>query len=267
VRSLVHSPAIMRLLGIVFCGALAAGLAVQSVALYRSNQRLSTLERQLSSLQDPGDSATFNRGGGEVSDGRDQQGNSNERAPSAFAVPALRALSNAAIQAGGLAGIAAASDDPLPLPVELASPQARQQLSSFVRAQIQREREEAQEQRRQEFQDRQAQSNNALVAKLGLDPNTAGQFVGILAQVQQQRMDVISQMRQGELPRNEIREKMQQITQKSDEQLKSLVGDDKFKVYKASEGELRQPGGAGRFGGFGGPPGVPVSGSQPLPAR
>jgi len=156
----------------------------------------------------------------------------------------------------------------LPLPLELASPQARQQLSSFVRAQIQKERENAQEQRRQEFLDRQTQTNSALATKLGLDPNIAGQFTSVLAQVQQQRMDVISQARQGELPRSEIREKIHQITLKSDEQLRSLVGDEKFKVYKESEREQGPRGGSGRFGGgFGGPPGQAASGSQGLPAR
>lgn len=245
----------MRLLGILFGTALAAVIAVQSVSLYKAGQRLETLEQRLKALsgeyqeqRSNPDSANWDRGS---DSGPAQSPSLRAPAPAAGATPALKALAAAAQQAGGLAAIAAANDDPLPLPVELSSPQAREQLAGFVRAQIERAREQSQSQRRHDNLDRATESHAAMATKLGLDPNTAGQFTGVLAQVQQQRMDVLAAAHEGTLPRSELREKMRQITQQSDEQVKRLVGDEKFKVYQDLQSEQRLPGGAGRFGGFG----------------
>jgi len=77
----------MRLIGILFGGALAAVIAVQSIALYKANQRLSSLEKQLISLAEEGESAPRGRGTGrdatswDQPDFRAQRDVPNEMAP------------------------------------------------------------------------------------------------------------------------------------------------------------------------------------------
>lgn len=246
----------LRILGILFGCGLAALVAVQTLALRKASRRLEGMEKRVSALFDEQRSASFGDAR-PINERRDLQ--SEQRGfPTPRhnqLAPALGALGQAAKQAGGLAGIVAASDDPLPLPVELSSPQARAQLSDFVRAQIDKEREESQTQRRSQAAERLVQANSDLAQKLGLDRPTAGQFANVLTQSQQQRMDLRFQAGEGTLPRAEVREQMRQISRKEDEQIRRLVGDDRFKQYEETKRADGVPG-AGRFGaGFGSPRG------------
>lgn len=70
----------------------------------------------------------------------------------------------------------------------------------------------------------------------------------MLTQSQEQRLDLTRQAREGTLPRAEVREQMREISQQEDEQIRRLVGDDKFKQYEETKRAEGAPGG-GRFGG------------------
>lgn len=70
----------------------------------------------------------------------------------------------------------------------------------------------------------------------------------MLTQSQPQRLDLTRQAREGTLPRADVREQMRQISQKEDEQIRRLVGEDKFKRYEETKRADGVPGG-GRFGG------------------
>lgn len=235
----------MRLISFFFAGLLVATIGVQTIILRKANIRLETLEKQLAALRD--EQRLSEMHGSSVE--HEATLLPSDR-PALLGAPDLQAaslvaLGAAAQQAGGLAGIAAAGDDPLPLPLELSSPQAREQLTAFVRAQIAKERQAAQLQRVQEMTERQSQLNDALAQKLGLTGNTSAQFLSVLGQAQEQRRDLMAKAVENNMPRTELRDKMREVSQKTDDQLKALLGEEKFKQY---EDHRRQEGPRGGFG-------------------
>lgn len=221
----------MRLIGFFLAGLLFAALGVQTITLRRANTRLETLEKKLAALADEQRLADLHGPHGDQ-DGVDLNEHGPSAANAAQIHAGLGALGAAAEQAGGLAGIAAAHDSALPLPVELSNPEAREQLATFVRAQIAKERQAEQSQRAQERMQRQTEANATLAQTLGLDPTTSAQFISVLTQAQQQRQDVIMNAAQQNLPRSEVREKIRDVSQKADEQIKALIGEEKFKQYQ-----------------------------------
>lgn len=234
----------MRLIGFFLAGLLFAALGVQTLTLRKANTRLETLEKKLAALADEQRAADFHDPRAEQ-EAIELRGSSPGFAASPDVQASLGALGAAAAQAGGLGAIAAANDDPLPLPVELSNQQAREQLATFVRAQIAKEKQAEQNQRVQAMAERQNQANVALAQKLGLDGNTSAQFMSVLTQAQQQRRDVIAQAAESQMPRAEMREKIREVSQKADAQIKSLIGDEKFKQYEETR---RQDGPRGGFG-------------------
>ncbi|MDX2023599.1 MAG: hypothetical protein SF187_25400 [Deltaproteobacteria bacterium] len=235
----------MRLIGFFFAGLLVATLGVQTIILRKANMRLETLEKQLTAMRDEQHASEMH--GAPVEREATLLPSHRPALLDATDLPAasLGALGAAAQQAGGLAGIAAAGDDPLPLPLELSSPQAREQLAAFVRVQFAKERQAEERQRVQEMIERQNQFNDALAQKLGLAGNTSAQFLSVLGQAQEQRRDLMAKGVQNNMPRAELRDKMREVSQKADDQIKALLGEEKFKQY---EDHRRQEGPRGGFG-------------------
>ena len=232
----------MRLIGFFLAGLMFAALCVQTLTLRKAALRLETVEKKVAALAEEQRSTDFHdphseREALDVPPDRDA-------VPASLGLEAsLGALGAAAAQAGGLKGIAAANDDPLPLPAEFSNQQDREQLATFVRAQIEKERQTQQQQRIEDTLQRQNQSNVELAQRLGLDGNTSAQFLSVLSQTQQQRRDLMAQVADGTLPRMEVREKMREASQRADEQIKSLLGEEKFKQYEETRRQDNPRGG------------------------
>ena len=74
----------------------------------------------------------------------------------------------------------ARSDDPLPLPQAIDSPQAREQLRQFVLAQLERERQEARMRQDERRQQREQERRDQVAKQLGLSPSETEKFNQIL---------------------------------------------------------------------------------------
>jgi hypothetical protein len=155
------------------------------------------------------------------------------------------------------------SGDPLPMPAGLDSPESREQLRQFILAQLERERQEAQQRVDQRREDRERQRNDQIAKTLGLSTSESERFQQLTAASQQARQDLRARIQAGEVRGDAIRTEMQALRTKSNDDLRSLLGDDRMQKL---EDLRRQDGGGGRGFGFGRPnfpPGAGLGGPPP----
>jgi hypothetical protein len=156
----------------------------------------------------------------------------------------------------------------LPLPPAIDGPEARDQLRAFVAAELQRERDDQRERNRQRFEDDQQRRTEALVKSLGLNTDDGRKLTDTLAAAQTARRDLRDKMQSGEVTRAEIGPQLAALGEKTNEQVRQLIGDDKMQKFQELQrqngGGWGPGGGRGRGPGGGGPgagSGAPAAGS------
>jgi hypothetical protein len=141
----------------------------------------------------------------------------------------------------------------LPLPPAIDSPEARDQLRAFVAAELQRERDDQRERNRQRFEDDQQRRTDALVKSLGLNADDGRKLTDTLAAAQAARRDLRDKMQSGEITRAEIGTQWAALGEKTNEQVRQVIGDDKMQKFQ--EAQRQNGGGLGPGGGRGRGPG------------
>lgn len=159
-------------------------------------------------------------------------------------------------QAAGEPTAAPASNDPLPLPPGLSSPEAREQLRQFVLASLDQDRQEnrarAEERREQDMKARREKA----AKDLGLSPAETEAFARIHAESDAARAAIRAKVETGQADRNAVRQEIVTLRAKTEQQLRDVLGEERMKKYeeiRSSQGG-EGPGGGGRFMRWGGPP-------------
>jgi hypothetical protein len=147
----------------------------------------------------------------------------------------------------------------LPLPPGLDNPEAREQLRAFVASELQRERDEQRDQMRQRFEEDQQRRLEATIKTLGLTPDEGKRLTEAVTAAQTARRDLRDKIQSGEISRTDIGSQLSALREKTDQQIKDVLGDDKMKKFQELQRQDRGwgqggPGGPGRGGrGPGGP--------------
>src|SRR5688572_21186270 len=122
----------MRLIGIVVGGLLGLAVIAEGAYIFRTRAQLAAVTERLEAISVERDSA-FARGWGAegAAEARMRDEGTGERtdAPAPRRLPLPRLVAS---QAGSPTSADSRSDDPLPLPAAIDSPQAREQLRQFV---------------------------------------------------------------------------------------------------------------------------------------
>jgi hypothetical protein len=255
----------MRLIAIVVGAALGLAVVAEGAYIVRTRSQLAAVTEKLDSLTSERETAMSGMGRGFGSEaGQAREGGLDDgdedravrrRLPPPRLVPTAQGRPR--------------SDDPLPLPPGIDSPQAREQLRQFVLAQLERERQEAQVRQDERRQQRETERRDRMAKELGLSQPEAEKFNKILNDAQAAREKFRDQIEAGQLPRDQARQTMMTMRQEQEQSLRGLLGDDRMKKYET----LRGPPGGGAFGdrrggwgggqgvGRGGPGGGPPGGS------
>jgi hypothetical protein len=152
----------------------------------------------------------------------------------------------------------AAAPGSLPLPPALDSPEARDQLRQFVAAELQRERDDQRERNRQRFEEDQQRRIEGMVKTLGLNPDEGRRLTEALTAAQTSRRELRDKIQSGEMNRADIGREVASLREKTDEQVRQVLGDDRMQKFQ--ELQRQQPGwggGRGPGGGGRGPRGAP----------
>jgi hypothetical protein len=261
----------MRLIGIVVGAVLGLSVVAEGAYIIRTRSQLAEVSRKLEALTGERDSAGGNPGremggeraapGGALDDG-DEDGEPRTRR-----LPPPRLVTSPE----GSAAPPPRSDDPLPLPPAIDSPQSREQLRQFVLAQLERERQEARVRQDERRQQRETERRDRMAKDLGLSQGETEKFNQILNDAQTARDKFREQLEGGQLSRDQVRQTMSAMRQDNEQKLRGLLGEDRMKKYET----MRGPPGGGPFGdrrgwgggqGRGGPGGGPPGGSGFPPA-
>lgn len=240
----------MRLVGTFVVAGLVVAFAVQTAVLMKTRSRLGDLEERLGAAGE-GAGPNGSRQGGEDDVIEPQFGGRPNRRPPPEFVAAMEALGAAAAAPSNTG-----SGDPLPLPPALATPEAREQLKNFVTAVMQQQREEQRDRARQQREEGDKQARARAAERLGLSGRDAQQFDQILSTMSQSRQELMSKLQAGQIQRGDIGREMGAIRQKTDDQLKQLLGDQRFTQFQEVQREvgLGMGRGGGGWRGGGGPP-------------
>jgi hypothetical protein len=247
----------MRLIGLIVSGALAVAVIAEGAYIIHTRRQLDRLETRLEALsgeasdllgevESPRASVRF----AESDDGPGGRSASRSLPPPRLVTPPTPAT--------GLP--AAPSDNPLPLPPAVDTPEAREQLRRFVVAQLEQEREQGRIRAEQRFTEREQARRDRLVKELNLSPAEGEKFNQIMNDVQTARTALRSRIESGELNRETVGKEMTALREQNDKQLRDLLGDERMKKFEETRrGGLGGPpqGGGRRWGGGGGwgPPG------------
>ena len=238
----------MRLIGIVVGAALGLAVVAEGAYIVRTRSQLAAVTEKLDSLTTQRDSAMASVGRGFGSEaglregGMDEADGDEERAARRLPPPRLVAAPQ-----GGSAAPPPRSDDPLPLPPAIDSPQAREQLRQFVLAQLERERQEAQVRQEERRQQRETERRDRMAKELGLSPGETEKFNQIFNDAQAARDKFRDQIEAGQFPRDQARQTMMTMRQENEQKLRGLLGDERMKKYET----MRGPPGGGPGGGRG----------------
>jgi hypothetical protein len=255
----------MRLIAIVVGAALGLAVVAEGAYIVRTRSQLAAVTQKLDALTSERETALAGVGrgyGSEAGQGREGGLDDGDEDRVVRRLPPPRLLATGQ----GSAAPSPRSDDPLPLPPAIDSPQAREQLRQFVLAQLQRERQEAQVRQDERRQQRESERRDRMAKELGLSHSETEKFNQILNDAQTAREKFRDQIEAGQLPRDQARQTMMTMRQEQEQNLRGLLGDDRMKKYET----LRGPPGGGAFGdrrgggqgiGRGGPGGGPPGGS------
>jgi hypothetical protein len=104
-----------------------------------------------------------------------------------------------------------------------------------------------------------AQSAQALLDSMNLDKDTRAKAEKARLAIEEKTRELFTQMQEGELSREEMREAFRVMREKAEAEMKTLLGDENFEKYRSSIGGGRGFGGrmgggdgGGRRGGQGG---------------
>jgi hypothetical protein len=125
-----------------------------------------------------------------------------------------------------------------PLPAGLDTPEAREQLRKFVLAQLERERQEARERMENRREDRERAARERMARELGLSPAESDRLNEIFASAQTARQEVRQRVESGQLQGEGLRREFASLRSQHEQQLRSLLGDERMKKYE----ELRRSG-------------------------
>jgi hypothetical protein len=263
----------MRLIGLIVSGALAVAVVAEGAYIIHTRRQLDRLETRLEALS--GEPIDLLGEGDGPRAGRfvDAEEGSPASRRVARSLPPPRLV---APPAPAAAQPATTSDDPLPLPPAVDTPEGREQLRRFVVAQMEQERAEGRIRAEQRFTEREQARRDRLVKELGLSPAEGEKFNQIMNNVQAARTALRSRIESGELNRDTIGREMTALRETSDKQLRDLLGDERMKKFEETRrggpGAATQGGGrrwgAGGGGGWGPPGGRPTgetAGGDPPP--
>jgi hypothetical protein len=257
----------MRLIAIVVGAALGLAVVAEGAYIVRTRSQLAAVTEKLDALTSERETAMAGTGrgfGSEAGQGREGGLDDGDEDRAVRRLPPPRLLPTAQ----GSAAPPPRSDDPLPLPTAIDSPQAREQLRQFVLAQLERERQESQVRQDERRQQRETERRDRMAKELALSQSETEKFNQILNDVQVAREKVRDQIEAGQLPRDQARQTMMSMRQEHEQNLRGLLGEDRMKKYET----LRGPPGGGALGdrrgwgggqgvGRGGPGGGPPGGS------
>jgi len=170
---------------------------------------------------------------------------------------------------------AAASANLAPTIAVLQSPEGREQLRDLVASELDRMQDDRRERERQERLEREQRRVDQVVKQLGLNSDEERRFKDVLAQADTARQQFRQKMEEGNIPRAEIGRQFMALRQQTEQQMKSVLGDQRMQTYQQmTRGADRGPDGrgdvrgweglGGRRAGLAGPggPGAPVA--QPV---
>jgi hypothetical protein len=261
----------MRLIGIVVGAALGLAVVAEGAYIVRTRSQLAAVTEKLDALSSQRDGAMASMGRGFASEagqpregGMDDGDGEDDRGARRLPPPRLVNAPQ------GSAAPPPRSDDPLPLPPAIDSPQAREQLRQFVLAQLERERQEAQVRQEERRQQREQERRDRVAKELGLSPSETEKFNQILNDSQAAREKFRDQVEAGQIPREGARQAAMAMRQENEQKLQGLLGSDRMKKYETLrgppgggpfvEGGRRGWGGGGQGVGRGGPGGGPPGG-------
>ena len=192
----------------VLVTALAAGLLVEGVQVRRLSGRVEELEKRLAAGAPEADLGVVAPAG---------------EAPTRNARPTLAAI---ATRAGASRPALAATA--VPLPEALSSPAAREQLSRFVRAEMDRARASQREERLDRREQRENDLYEKAIGALKLSEAEAGKLGEILSKLQADRRALVASVRAGEKPASELGPGVASLREQADKDAKALLGEEKF---------------------------------------
>jgi hypothetical protein len=153
----------------------------------------------------------------------------------------------------------------LALPAAIDSPEARDQLRAFVAAELQRERDDQRERGRQRFEEEQQKRMETMVKTLGLNAEDGKKLTDALTSAQNARREMRDKIQSGEISRADVGTQLASLREKTDQQVRQVLGDDKMKKFQELQRQDRGgwggPGGGGRGRGPGA--GAPGAGGPP----
>ncbi len=130
---------------------------------------------------------------------------------------------------------------PAPAPASgaaLASPEAKAEVKRLVAEQLADE----QRQRAAVREQREIQRHERMAAELGLGPSEQDRFVAVLTAMQAEWRQIRAQERAGEKTMAELRPQLAAVQQKADQELRSLLGEERMQKYQSMRGSQRGPG-------------------------
>jgi hypothetical protein len=239
----------------IFAAALLTLLGIAVIAegayLVKTRRELAVLERRLQATpleREP--AAAWAPSAAEEAPRLDGDDGPGRGAPSPHRVPPPRFVGGAAPPA--------ASDDPLPLPAALDSPESREQLRQFVAAQMERQREEERLRREEEREQAVTQARERVARELGLNADESRRMQEMVAAAGSSMRELREKARSGQMPGADIGREFRAARERYDQQLRSLLGDarmEKLQELQRSNPEIAQVTMAGGRGGRGGPGG------------
>jgi hypothetical protein len=250
----------MRMVFMFVVAALGVAVVAEGAYIVRTRSQMESLTERVASL-------TSERESGAMAPPRfmpsDDQGEPDDRGPRPTPTAGLPAPKLVLPRPGQVGAAPQPSGDPLPMPSGLDSPEAREQLRQFILAQLERERQEAQQRVDQRREDRERQRNEQIAKTLGLSASESERFQQITAASQQARQDLRARIQAGDVRGDAIRSEMQAVRSKSNDDMRALLGDDRMQKFE----EIRRQDGGGPGGGRGfgfGRPGI-IPGLPPGP--
>ncbi len=219
----------MRALGVVTVAGLTVAVIAEGAFLTRTQRRIETLEKQLETMSNLGPRSADDDGDqpvGRRSGAFRRPSDNGDRAPlppPRFEPPRPtgRALPPPQFHNP-------ASNDPLPMPPGLDTPEAREQLRQFMLAQLERQKQEEREQQQQKRDEAQKQFRDTIAKNLKLSPAETDKFNQIVDSVESGRRALRDKMEAGQVPRNDAGKEMTAMRDRTEQQMKDLLGSERM---------------------------------------
>jgi len=260
-------PNTMRLFAIFLGFGLFVGVIAEGAYIFKQQRQLTALTEKMADLQQKADDAESDRTGSWRVDPsqpsvREDERMNNPNLPPDF-LPAMEALGDAVNEAGGLGAIIASQDGELPLPPILSSAEAREQLRNFINAQLGAQQKLREEERQKRNSERVAEVRTEMTTKLALAPADAEKFNAMVTATQDKRREIFTAIGEGKIDRDQMREQLRALYQKSGDDMRKLLGEQKFGQFE----EMRAEMGWGRGGWGNGGRGAPAGGNPATPPQ